>query len=414
MHNETVRRFQIVINGKNNSLLENRNIKIVGSRCVGPCMEDIKIVATEGSKRYWSNPADWPSKAVPKEGEDIHIEPGWDMIYDLTDSPVYRLIRVNGILTFSNATNTHLRCKHLFVRAGELHIGSKDLPYPKQARITLYGAKEEDAIVYDNAIEGGNKLIANVNKISIWGQARKQTVTRLTAEALFGANSFKVEPGLDLVAGDRLGLAPTSFELLAADYVHVTSYDNVTGLVNINTTLEHYHWGAAASTASKYNGVDIRGEVMILSRNIIISGENIEGWGGQIVTSDTIEGDLTVRYGSTIMHNVEVYNCSQVNTMKAAIRFEGASGAYSHVSNCSFHNGLGWGVNIISSANVRFESNIVFSFKPIGLSILTARNITIHNNIVSYIYERDLGKLEMFVDRRAGMTICGLLFEFGD
>jgi len=248
----------------------------------------------------------------------------------------------------------------------------------------------------------------------MWGMARTKTVTRLTAEAQFGANSFKVEPGLDIVAGDRLGLSPTSYELLAADYVHVTSYDNITGLVTINSTLLHYHWGAPTSTASQYNGVDIRGEVMILSRNIIISGENIEGWGGQIVTSDTIEGDLTVRYGSTIMNNVEVYNCSQVNTLKAAIRFEGAAGAYSHVSNCSFHNGLGWGVNILNSANVRFEGNTVFSFKPIGVGVMTARNITIHNNIVSYIYERDLGKLETFVDWRAGMTICGLLWDKGD
>ena len=321
-HNETNKRFQMVVNGKNNTDLNNRNIRITASRCIGSCLAVVAIKATEGNKRYWSNPGDWPSKAVPKEGDTVEVESGWDMIYDLKDSPVYKMISVNGILTFANTTDTHLRCKHLFVRAGELHIGSKELPYEKTARITLYGSRVDDTIVYDNAIEGGNKLIANVGKISIWGKARKQTVTRLHAEAKKGDNSFKVDAGLDLVAGDRVGLAPTSFHFDGYDSVFVSEYDSATGVVKINSTLNHYHWGAESSTASRYNGVDIRGEVMILTRNVRIAGESSsDGWGGQIVTSDTIDGDLTVRNGQTVMHNVEIYNCSQQNTEKAALRF---------------------------------------------------------------------------------------------
>jgi len=58
------------------------------------------------------------------------------------------------------------------VRAGELHIGSENAPYPKKARITLMGAKEDASIAYSSAIEGGNKVIANINKISMWGMPR--------------------------------------------------------------------------------------------------------------------------------------------------------------------------------------------------------------------------------------------------
>jgi hypothetical protein len=227
----------------------------------------------------------------------VHVEPGWDMVFDLSESPIYKLIRVNGILTFSNLTDTHLHAKHIFIRAGQLHIGSQDYPYPRVAKITLHGKKDETAIVYDNAIEAGNKLIANVGLISMWGRPRVQKMTRLLAPAAKGATSIKVEPGLDLTAGDRIGLAPTAYAYMAADDVFVSSYDNITGIVTLNSSLLHYHWGAAVSTAADYNGVDIRGEVLILSRNIKIAGENIEAWGGQIVTSDTIEGDLTVRSG---------------------------------------------------------------------------------------------------------------------
>jgi len=61
--------------------------------------------------------------------------------------------------------------------------------------------------------------------------------------------------------------------------------------------------------------MDIRGEVILLSRNVKIIGEDVDGWGGQFVTSDTIEvaGTPPVvknRYGQTFLDNVEFYNMS--------------------------------------------------------------------------------------------------------
>jgi len=94
------------------------------------------------------------------------------MVFNLNPSPVYKLIRVNGNLTFENSTDTHLKCKHLFVRAGELNIGTPEYPMEKNARLTLYGERNAETIVYDNAIEAGNKLIANVNKIRMYGKPR--------------------------------------------------------------------------------------------------------------------------------------------------------------------------------------------------------------------------------------------------
>ena len=103
------------------------------------------------------------------------------MVFDLEESPIYKLIRINGILTFKNDTEKllHLRAKHIFVRAGQLHIGSKEYPFLNKARITLYGTKEFEHTVYDNAIEAGNKLIANLGLVSMWGKPRNFKITRL-------------------------------------------------------------------------------------------------------------------------------------------------------------------------------------------------------------------------------------------
>lgn len=181
-----------------------------------------------------------------------------------------------------------------------------------------------ETIVYDNAIEAGNKLIANVNVLKIYGKKRSWKMTRLHQPALKGANHFYVEPGLEMVPGDRLGMLPTSYTSNAVDDVFVTAYDSASGKVDINTTLNYYHWGQAESTGATHDGLDMRGEVLLLTRNVKIDAQDIESWGGQIVTSDTMEvygTEIIMRTGQTIMDGVEIFNCSQIDTFKAAIRF---------------------------------------------------------------------------------------------
>jgi len=46
-------------------------------------------VPDENRTRYWNNSADWPDGKVPEEGEDVHIEPGWHMVFNMNPSPVY-------------------------------------------------------------------------------------------------------------------------------------------------------------------------------------------------------------------------------------------------------------------------------------------------------------------------------------
>jgi hypothetical protein len=143
------------------------------------------------------------------------------------------MLTVNGRLTFQNDKDIHLHAKHIFVRAGELIIGSKAVPYVHNAQITLHGERQADGMVYDNAIEAGNKLIANVGLISMYGAARKQKMTRLLKAARKGDRSIMVEKDLDFVAGDRIGLAPTSYGWQASDEGVVASYDPTTGKLDL-------------------------------------------------------------------------------------------------------------------------------------------------------------------------------------
>jgi hypothetical protein len=105
------------------------------------------------------------------------------MLFDLEESPIFNMVEINGRLTFEDAEkDLHLRAKYVYVRAGELIIGSQETPYSKNAKITLYGEKENAHILWDNAIEAGNKILANTNKIRMYGKSR-HSHSRLTKTA---------------------------------------------------------------------------------------------------------------------------------------------------------------------------------------------------------------------------------------
>jgi hypothetical protein len=63
------------------------------------------------------------------------------------------------------------------------------------------------------------------------------------------------------------------------DFAIIDTYDPLTGIIKLEKAMNYYHYGAINSTASDFSGIDMRGKVLLLSRNILIDGENIENQG---------------------------------------------------------------------------------------------------------------------------------------
>ena len=63
------------------------------------------------------------------------------MIYDIEDSPILEYLEINGRLTFLQGSNLTLNTKYIFVRAGQLIIGTEEEPFLGNASIVLYGEK---------------------------------------------------------------------------------------------------------------------------------------------------------------------------------------------------------------------------------------------------------------------------------
>lgn len=186
----------------------------------------------------------------------------------------------------------------------------------------------------------------------------------------------------------------------------IESYNNVTGDIIFTEALRYYHWGQSKSTEGDYNGVDMRGEVILLSRNVRIVGDDTDSWGGQIVISDSMEMDGTFRTPKFIMENVEVYNCSQRNTFKSAIRFEMAATRYHSIIGSVVWGGLGWAFSAQYSKNIFVGTTSFLGSRAIGLAVIASSNVTIDDVLVGDTSTRPEIYGAHLLDKEGCFSIC--------
>ena len=78
-----------------------------------------------------------------------------------------------------------MKAYNLWVRAGELNIGSIDDPFPNKATIELQGDNTEDYWAFTRAIEAGNKNLVITGTVNMYGMQRDQR-TRLIRSVFRG------------------------------------------------------------------------------------------------------------------------------------------------------------------------------------------------------------------------------------
>ena len=86
IYNDTAtREIHYIIAGND---LERRDMTFSIQRCIGSCNSDVEEQELEDTVRYWSDPASWDSGEVPVADDYVEIMSGWNMIFDLEDSPI--------------------------------------------------------------------------------------------------------------------------------------------------------------------------------------------------------------------------------------------------------------------------------------------------------------------------------------
>ena len=230
---------------------------------------------------------------------------------------------------------------------------------------------------------------------------KRTNMSRLLETGNAGDETIKVSKDVDWAANDRIFIAASTMQHDQGEYRNIKAISE--GVITLDEPLSNYHYGEKETTASLYNGVDIRTEVVLLTRNVKIMGEKKDGWAGHILIADLFEGE-NIRYGTITLDNVEVDNCSQKDLSRAAIRFEGASHTgdlKSKISNCAVHEGDDWGLWMDNTNNVEISDSAFVGWRAVGVSIDKTENLKFNGNFVGHTRERVWTALGSTIDKAA-------------
>jgi len=299
-------------------------------------------VSTAPASR-WSDPASWPDGKVPGEGDAVTIDRDRNIILDVSP-PALRSLTIAGKLSFSNDRDIELKSDWIYLSGGRLDIGSEASPHTRKATITL-----TDAVPGENINTMGDRgIIMLGGALSLHGD-RENSWTKLAKTAKAGSARIDVLDARGWRKGDRIVLASTDFDPRQAEERTITAISG--NALTLDKPLQYMHFGEVTF------GVDERGEVGLLTRNI------------RIQASDDAErsyfgGHIMAMAGSKMyVSGVELSRMGQhLQLARYPIHWHIiGEGQGQYIRNSSIHDTYSRCVTVHGTNNLRIENNVTFN-----------------------------------------------------
>jgi len=290
----------------------------------------------------WSDPASWTDGKVPGEGDAVTIGRDKNILLDVSP-PALRSLTINGKLSFSNDRDIDLATEWIYVAGGELAIGSEGQPHTRKATITL-----TDNVPGENVSTMGDRGILLLRgTLNLHGD-REHTWTKLAKTAKAGSNQIEVLNASGWRKGDEIALASTDFDSRQAERRTITAIRG--NKITLDRALDYMHFGEITY------GVDQRGEVGLLSRNIKIqSSEDSQ--------SNYFGGHIMAMAGSKMyVSSVELNRMGQhMNLARYPIHWHiVGDGQGQYVRNSAIHSTYSRCVTVHGTNNLRIENNVTY------------------------------------------------------
>jgi cell migration-inducing and hyaluronan-binding protein len=293
-------------------------------------------------QELWSNPATWPDRKVPSAGDEVTIESGKDVVLDVSSPPLHGLT-VKGKLSFSDKADVELTTEWVML-FGELEIGTEAQPHTHKATITLTDnvQNEEMAGMGDRGIMVlGGTLNLHGDRMNSWSKLAK------TAEA--GSSSIQVLDAKGWRVGDQIVLASTDFDAHQAERRTISGIQGNT--ITLDSKLDYMHFGRITF------GVDERGEVGMLTRNILIQASpdaDKTMFGGHVMAMVTSK-----MYVSGVEFNRMGQN---MHLARYPIHWHlVGDGKGQYIQNSSIHDTYSRCVTVHGTNDVRVENNVTYN-----------------------------------------------------
>ena len=301
------------------------------------------VVAAQVKATRWSDPASWPGNKIPSAGDTVEIASDKQVILDVSP-PALNGITINGTLSFANTVDLELTTEWIMLH-GELQIGTQAKPHTRKATITL-----TDKIKGENLMGGmGDRgILLSGGTLNLHGN-QKNTWTKLTRTAAAGSTSIQVSNASGWRVGDEIVLASTDYDPRQAEQRSITAIKGNT--ITLDRKLDYMHFGKITF------GVDERGEVGLLTRNIKIQASEDAAqsfFGGHIMAMPTskmfVEGIELTRMGQNLTLARYPIHWHLVGD---------ALGQY--IKNAAIHHTYNRCVTVHGTHNLRVENNVTYN-----------------------------------------------------
>ena len=291
----------------------------------------------------WSDPAAWPEGKVPGEGDAVTIARDMEVVLDVSP-PALRSLTIQGKLSFSDERDLALETEWIYLPGGELEIGTEASPYTRNATITL----TDNVPGEDINTMGDRGIMLLRGTLNLHGD-REHTWTKLAGTAEAGSTRIEVLDASGWRAGDEIVLASTDFDPRQAERRRISAISG--NAITLDRPLEYMHFGAITF------GVDQRGEVGLLTRNIRIqaSADSEETWFG---------GHIMAMAGSKMyLSGIELSRMGQHLTLaRYPIHWHLiGEGQGQYIRNAAIHDTFSRCVTVHGTNNLRVENNVTFN-----------------------------------------------------
>ena len=290
----------------------------------------------------WSDPATWPDGKVPGAGDKVTIDAGKDVVLDVNSAPLHGLT-IKGKLSFSDKADVELTTEWIMLQ-GELEIGTESKPHTHKATITLTDNVHDEEM----AGMGDRGIMLLGGTLNLHGD-RTNSWTKLAKTAEAGSSSIQVLDAKGWRVGDQIVLASTDFDAHQAERRTISDIKGNT--ITLDRKLDYMHYGRITF------GVDERGEVGMLTRNILIQASPDADktlFGGHVMAMVTSK-----MYVSGVEFNRMGQN---MHLARYPIHWHlvgDAKGQY--IQNSAIHDTYSRCVTVHGTNDVRVENNVTYN-----------------------------------------------------
>jgi plastocyanin len=330
----------------------------------------------------WSEVNTWLNDEPPIEGDSVVIPEDQMILMDVSPPRLFWL-QVFGKLVFDRK-DLNLDATYILIYGGTFEVGTEDDPFMQQATITLHGDRR---VMVELPFVGGKVLavadkggftthgkgrgvdvpISQKGVLDIHGIPRKRTWTKVEETVSQGTTTIITSEVTDFAAGEKIVLTAPHEELTVAERIDDYTFTVVepTKYTHVSETREH----------EGFDTMDMRCEVALLSRNIIIQGAGAPRGDGSLTIAEDDDEKASVEQlfgvhtgafhgGHYRVENTELRHCGQAGNLgRYCMHFhvnDNNPAPFSYIKSNSIHHSFQRATTVHGTHHALVQNNVAY------------------------------------------------------